>query len=78
MSRRPHRRGAASARTPLDGAAYATYTVESGGTHYTGEVLTVRRGAMLYNIHFNSTRGTVAEGRKHLLKLLAGLRLDSP
>jgi hypothetical protein len=76
--RRKGGRVASGQRPPLDGAAYATYTVESGGTHYTGEVLTVRRGAMLYNIHFNSTRGTVAEGRKHLLKLLAGLRLDSP
>jgi hypothetical protein len=33
---------------------------------------------MLYNVHFNATRGTVAEGRKHLQKLLGTLHLNVP
>jgi hypothetical protein len=62
----------------VDGAVQVSYGVDADGTHFVGEILTVRRGDMLYNIHFNSTRGTVEEGRKHLSKLLGGLRLDQP
>src|SRR6185369_13424835 len=62
----------------LADAADATYVAEFGGTHYVGEVLTVRHGDRLYNIHFNATRGTVGEGRKHFLKFLGGLRMDPP
>ena len=65
------------AKKPLiDGASQVSYTADADGTHFTGEILTVRRGEMLYNVHFNSTRGTVDEGRKHLAKFLGGLRLD--
>lgn len=65
-------------KPPLEGALGARYSADAGGTHFVGEVMTVRRGGMLYNVHFNSTRGSVSEGRKHLLEVLAGLRLDTP
>jgi len=60
----------------IDGGVQGSYALDMDGTHFVGEILTVRRGDMLYNIHFTSTRGTVDEGRKHLAKLLGGLRLD--
>jgi hypothetical protein len=62
----------------LEGALDTSYTADDNGTHYEGEVATVRRGALLYTVHFNATRGTIAEGRKHLARWLAGLRLDVP
>jgi hypothetical protein len=65
------------ARTPLfDGAIGTTYAMDANGIHYVGEVATFRRGDMLYSISFNSRRGTAAEGRKHLMRFLAGLRFD--
>jgi hypothetical protein len=68
-----------SAKKPLlPGAVDATYAAESEGTHFVGEIATVRRGDLVYNIHFNSTRGTEAAGRKHLQRWLAGLHLDVP
>jgi hypothetical protein len=63
-------------RPLLEGALGATYAAEADGTHFVGEIATVRRGDLLYCVHFNSTRGTLAEGRKHLQRWLAGLRLD--
>jgi hypothetical protein len=62
----------------LDGGVGVTYSAEQEGTHYVGEIATVRRGDLLYSVHFTATRGTVAEGRKHLLRWLSGLRLDVP
>lgn len=63
-------------RPLLEGAVDATYTAEVDGTHFVGEMLTVRRGDILYSIHFNSTRGTVGVGRPHFLRWLADLKLE--
>jgi hypothetical protein len=68
-----------AAKKPLlPGAIDATYAADSEGTHFVGEIATVKRGELLYSVHFNSTRGTEAAGRKHLQRWLAGLRLDVP
>jgi hypothetical protein len=61
----------------LPGAVGATYVAEWQGHHFVGELFTVKRGDLLYNVHFNSTPATVAEGRKHFDRLLAGLRLET-
>jgi hypothetical protein len=62
----------------LEGAVGVTYVAEQDGHHYVGEIATVRRGDLLYSVHFTATRGTVAEGRKHLQRWLSSLRLDVP
>jgi hypothetical protein len=62
----------------LAGAIGATYELDAKGTHFVGELLTIQRGPMVYAIHFNATRGTVAVGRKHFLRWLDGLKLDVP
>jgi hypothetical protein len=59
----------------LEGAVDATYVTEVNGTHFAGEILTLRRGDMLYSIHFNSTRGTIGIGRPYFLRWLSGLKL---
>lgn len=69
-------RFAKSKKPLLQGALDESYVADVDGTHFLGEILTVQRGDLLYNIHFNSTHGTVAVGRPYFLKWLAGLKLD--
>jgi hypothetical protein len=69
-------RFAAVKKPLLQGALDATYVVDLNGTHFVGEVLTVRRGDMLYNVHFNSTQGTIGVGRPAFMTWMASLKLD--
>jgi hypothetical protein len=62
----------------VPGAIASFYEAATPVAIFAGEMETVQRGKLLYNLHFNATRGSVVEGRKNFAKLLEALKLDVP